>query len=108
MIKAGFYTGSPPHTRGTPLKELEKNGYLGITPTYTGNTLSERPADQRIQDHPRIHGEHSVDQFKRLSLSGSPPHTRGTPYQKDRQTNEYRITPAYTGNTGRGLGCLLQ
>ena len=51
------------------------------------------------QDHPRIHGEHSVKSSIILYLPGSPPHTRGTLIASMLYPYLDRITPAYTGNT---------
>ena len=52
-----------------------------------------------MQDHPRIHGEHMLTVFLLKSISGSPPHTRGTQGVVSKETQLSGITPAYTGNT---------
>ena len=50
-------------------------------------------------DHPRIRGEYPL-LVKIISLEmGSPPHTRGIPMIEAEYNSDFRITPAYAGNT---------
>ena len=76
---SGRLSGSPPHTRGTPMATC-----IRIL---------------RLKDHPRIHGEHDYAEVGRKHQLGSPPHTRGTPFIAPSFFSGLRITPAYTGNT---------
>ena len=71
----------------------------GITPAYTGNTDIDIRHPVFVQDHPRIHGEHSFAMSTVLKGDGSPPHTRGTLSAISSGMGRARITPAYTGNT---------
>ena len=59
LKEAAEMQGSPPHTRGTHIRLLARRAVVGITPAYTGNTMSVLLLLQRFEDHPRIHGEHS-------------------------------------------------
>ena len=93
-------TGSPPHTRGTRYYELTSVCKHRITPAYTGNTNDRYVGKIVTEDHPRIHGEHKIYQSISNPARGSPPHTRGTRTRYVALSNEIRITPAYTGNTG--------
>ena len=92
-------SGSPPHTRGTPCSIMETLVVHGITPAYAGNTLYPVITIFFIQDHPRIRGEHNASELNSNTLSGSPPHTRGTPSDKLLKFHHRGITPAYAGNT---------
>ena len=93
--------GSPPHTRGTLYGKSSTGETDRITPAYTGNTLYHQSCLICQQDHPRIHGEHIVTALQQPNCTGSPPHTRGTPFEHKRRIFFDGITPAYTGNTGR-------
>ena len=52
--------GSPPPTRGTPVKLFLNLFFPGITPAYAGNTRLPKPYSQILGDHPRLRGEHSL------------------------------------------------
>ena len=91
--------GSPPHTRGTLVRHPSLIALSRITPAYTGNTIELLELLQTLRDHPRIHGEHSLNINKVAEVKGSPPHTRGTPNEYPSGTYFLGITPAYTGNT---------
>ena len=73
------FSGSPPHTRGTPKYHEESTDTRGITPAYAGNTFRHQIALTEYKDHPRIRGEHLKFCFAILCISG--------------------ITPAYARNT---------
>ena len=93
--------GSPPPTRGTPITPPCTMGCPGITPAYAGNTSKLFFAPGCMRDHPRLRGEHvPVCQTSVTSL-GSPPPTRGTLSIREELVKDFRITPAYAGNTGK-------
>ena len=94
-----MYLGSPPHMRGTLDIRLKFKRVFRITPAYAGNTVREARQHRRRQDHPRICGEHSLIMSTSTSISGSPPHMRGTLYGWKIYILQMRITPAYAGNT---------
>ena len=91
--------GSPPPTRGTLEGATFIDAILGITPAYAGNTALSKRYGQASKDHPRLRGEHFVSSSKRVSLSGSPPPTRGTRLDGWTNPSNPGITPAYAGNT---------
>ena len=94
-----FQPGSPPPTRGT--QELFTSNAIdfGITPAYAGNTSFFISFSFTKWDHPRLRGEHLLSPFRAVKRRGSPPPTRGTPMFGKHQSTEFRITPAYAGNT---------
>ncbi len=91
--------GSPPPTRGTLHKPFLQHLGTGITPAYAGNTRGDLCRVRGIRDHPRLRGEHLPIHQKIDCSGGSPPPTRGTPFLIWSVLLEYRITPAYAGNT---------
>ena len=64
-----------------------------------GNTVDVFDTHAIIRDHPHIHGEHLNLNLEFLALSGSPPHTWGTPAISTVVFGGDRITPTYMGNT---------
>ena len=91
--------GSPPHTRGKPVKGVRVLRACRITPAYAGKTPNQKSQYPFSEDHPRIRGENSplpVTQFKRV---GSPPHTRGKLFIAIFVAVVLGITPAYAGKT---------
>ena len=72
----------------------------GITPAYAGNTRSLGKLARRLQDHPRLRGEHLINNYKTTFFLGSPPPTRGTLNSELKEIKKIGITPAYAGNTG--------
>ena len=57
-LQASSTLGSPPPTRGTHPTPIFSRSYLGITPAYAGNTYCLSLLYIRLQDHPRLRGEH--------------------------------------------------
>ena len=53
-----WVVGSPPPTRGTQKTPDVVDKTPGITPAYAGNTDLESLVYQKIEDHPRLRGEH--------------------------------------------------
>ena len=50
--------GSSPRMRGTPGDEAGVDDSAGIIPAYAGNTAARRLPRRRLEDHPRVCGEH--------------------------------------------------
>ena len=50
-------------------------------------------------DHPRIRGEHTIDDRRRILTNGSSPHTRGARSKSSARRGRGRIIPAYAGST---------
>ena len=55
----------------------------------------------RIEDHPRIRGEHGEFLQRPCKAYGSSPHTRGARTRPDSLLGRERIIPAYAGSTRR-------
>ena len=91
--------GSPPHTRGTRFYLYLSRLYSRITPAYAGNTTKRFMPTFVFRDHPRIRGEHRSFNSYSSMIMGSPPHTRGTLFTHAYFIVQFRITPAYAGNT---------
>ena len=91
--------GSPPPTRGTRIPLFKAIVAQGITPAYAGNTRPNVKPKLCYKDHPRLRGEHLVPDILALSVTGSPPPTRGTHRLTSNFAPSSRITPAYAGNT---------
>ena len=71
----------------------------GFTPAYAGNTCMNYFTNLCTKVHPRIRGEYSNSSPREMPSSGSPPHTRGIPWDFQVQRFFFRFTPAYAGNT---------
>ncbi len=123
--------GSPPHSRGAPVKPARSG--LGPqdhprirgehppiveteTPDYGSPPHSRGAPDPGwgnptgvllTPDHPRIRGEHHIHGLLVPRLPGSPPHSRGACLAVDHAVVERRITPAFAGSTA-GLRRLLR
>ena len=94
-----YRLGSPPHTRGIRNDKAKEVFEAGITPAYAGNTYERLSVFVKDWDHPRIRGEYSGALNWHRARSGSPPHTRGILGLHSYWLIQYRITPAYAGNT---------
>ena len=95
--------GSPPHLRGTLDYFGVEDVVDRITPASAGNTCQPSTDLDRIEDHPRICGEHTPTDIHILAVIGSPPHLRGTRVKAMVLDDVTRITPASAGNTHRPI-----
>ena len=92
-------TGSSPHVRGAPHAQLAHAVLLGIIPACAGSTewkMGHWPYDR---DHPRMCGEHKLNDRIRIGVQGSSPHVRGArthPFQRLAQAG---IISACAGST---------
>ena len=73
--------------------------FFGITPAYAGNTSCLFTVNLNGGDHPRVCGK-----YKRLNsiigtAIGSPPRMREIQRHLAKNGVDFRITPAYAGNT---------
>ena len=92
--------GSSPHTRGA-LGEDNARDYPGwIIPAYAGSTRMPGTCPKPRGDHPRIRGEHGVEEELDIVVQGSSPHTRGARGAPPDVAAVLRIIPAYAGSTG--------
>ena len=92
-------SGSSPHARGTRcLLTVLALGW-GIIPACAGNTLMPFSQFNRTGDHPRMRGEHMVQEHMNIIVAGSSPHARGTPCLLSPLHDKDGIIPACAGNT---------
>ena len=90
---------SSPHTRGARNLLHGNIGGAKIIPAYAGSTDDASRLCSRIEDHPRIRGEHLVIGDEKHNHRGSSPHTRGARRRPRRRIVPLRIIPAYAGST---------
>ena len=91
--------GSPPHGRGTPSRPWREQPTPGLTPAWAGNTAIRPMASAHVQAHPRMGGEHNGAPTATITVTGSPPHGRGTHLEHPRWCRRCGLTPAWAGNT---------
>ena len=85
--------------RGTRIWTRRSGMFEGIIPAYAGNTLPWISAARGGRDHPRVCGEHLMNDAKNKVPSGSSPRMRGTPMACFTFRAQSGIIPAYAGNT---------
>ena len=91
--------GSSPHTRDKPLLEIYNMDLSRIIPAYAGQTSAAIFRISASWDHPRIRGTNSATRTVRKGERGSSPHTRDKQIGKIRMDDNFRIIPAYAGQT---------
>ena len=91
--------GSSPHTRGALVDVVKPADRQRIIPAYAGSTRYVDMAAYRLEDHPRIRGEHVTTSLSGSCISGSSPHTRGARDDLFSDTLGAGIIPAYAGST---------
>ena len=91
--------GSSPHTRGAPEPPDSATSSHRIIPAYAGSTSTGSSSSARRADHPRIRGEHVLDQLADAAAHGSSPHTRGALMSAASPSPPPGIIPAYAGST---------
>ena len=99
--KFGGDLGSSPRMRGTHELFDGFGQAAGIIPAYAGNTSLLTRFSSMSQDHPRVCGEHFIEQTDAPRIVGSSPRMRGTPVLRSFRGLRMGIIPAYAGNTGR-------
>ena len=87
--------------RGTPAADSASGALRGIIPAYAGNTGAHLVPRVSVRDHPRVCGEHLTMVSYCVSVAGSSPRMRGTPYRLNFVYVVAGIIPAYAGNTRR-------
>ena len=91
--------GSSPHTRGARVQHQPVKAQPRIIPAYAGSTTGRTAGEHRHRDHPRIRGEHTIDDRRRILTNGSSPHTRGARVRESGEHPAGGIIPAYAGST---------
>ena len=71
----------------------------GIIPACAGNTFQQAHQQCQNRDHPRMRGEHDPTRVDKVINTGSSPHARGTPVDRQLTTRLTGIIPACAGNT---------
>ena len=97
--KFGGDLGSSPRMRGTHELFDGFGQAAGIIPAYAGNTSLLTRFSSMSQDHPRVCGEHFIEQTDAPRIVGSSPRMRGTLVDKAAVPFGGGIIPAYAGNT---------
>ncbi len=72
-----WITGSPPPARGALLTGTPLSQGVGITPACAGSIWPPLEYLIRLQDHPRLRGEHNDVLRQGHKMLGSPPPARG-------------------------------
>ena len=92
-------SGSSPHVRGAPGHQRRAGIADGIIPACAGSTSCGCSGYIALRDHPRMCGEHEVEEPVAGVLKGSSPHVRGA--RSWCRTSDVRrgIIPACAGST---------
>ena len=93
--------GSSPRMRGTLYAPGSTVYYLGLIPTYAGNTLSGCMRCCPAGAHPHVCGEHLRLSLVALPALGSSPRMRGTQSKHGKGWDAVGLIPTYAGNTLR-------
>ena len=72
----GYVPGSPPRVREPRLSRSLTSSPRRITPACAGTTWSRNRRRHRIQDHPRVCGNHWFSHRGHSTREGSPPRVR--------------------------------
>ena len=93
-------SGSSPRGRGTLRITPSDSNQVRIIPAWAGNTERIQGCPPIAPDHPRVGGEHRHIHFESFWNDGSSPRGRGTLLSTYSMFREFRIIPAWAGNTG--------
>ena len=96
-IRAG--EGSSPRMRGAQRDGTRWVAPRGIIPAYAGSTNVNALQMLKLQDHPRVCGEHLPFVNHSSSFAGSSPRMRGARSMSRQCTAAAGIIPAYAGST---------
>ena len=90
---------TPPLTRGRLGAFFLFSGAPGNTPAYAGKTPLGIPTRMKERKHPRLRGEDAKSPILKISVTETPPLTRGRLGTRMRCEPEKGNTPAYAGKT---------
>ena len=99
-----FCPGSSPHARGAPGGRGGRLKFTGIIPACAGSTSASRRRGGRVEDHPRMRGEHVRGVRGVGRRPGSSPHARGALSAASAVSTTTGIIPACAGST-RARSC---
>ena len=91
--------GSPPRVREPLIDNATISDGYRITPACAGTTEAYPQRKVYHQDHPRVCGNHHIDNCIKGSERGSPPRVREPRPQANFISVHMRITPACAGTT---------
>ena len=74
---------------------------IGIIPAYAGSTVPQVLRNGVDSDHPRVCGEHQLDDHAGDCRRGSSPRMRGALLARVWSDSHLGIIPAYAGSTFR-------
>ncbi len=93
--------GSSPRMRGAPKLMDGRKKSTRIIPAYAGSTPCGKCGYMANSDHPRVCGEHLMDEVALMPRSGSSPRMRGAQWHILYRFLHIGIIPAYAGSTMR-------
>ena len=96
-------SGSSPRARGARVARPPADQHRGIIPACAGSTRRPSRPGRRGRDHPRVRGEHTVNDISRALMRGSSPRARGARVRPDQRSGGPGIIPACAGSTSRSL-----
>ena len=85
--------------RGTLYAPVERVGYVGLIPTYAGNTYIRVGVKGYGGAHPHVCGEHEFIGPDENEDWGSSPRMRGTHERGEHIPGWKGLIPTYAGNT---------
>ena len=91
--------GSSPLARGTLAQVRPIAAAIGLIPARAGNTWHRLHLQRAPTAHPRSRGEHLHLRRNRMTIQGSSPLARGTPFRKLPPERRSGLIPARAGNT---------
>ena len=99
LSKFATAEGSPPLTRGIPIRSTGNRILSRFTPAHAGNTIILTLSLVIPKVHPRSRGEYGFKRRIKSCIGGSPPLTRGILSSHCSTSFSTRFTPAHAGNT---------
>ena len=100
-------TGSSPHVRGARSGGSSVSLLMGIIPACAGSTKGAFGIQGRHWDHPRMCGEHALNEMKIPREVGSSPHVRGARGSCVVPERVGGIIPACAGSTRKSRASLV-
>ena len=85
--------------RGAPFASLDNVFDLGIIPAFAESTTARQREAPSARDHPRVCGEHTLQDSGTSSARGSSPRMRGAQREPVHGAGDVGIIPAYAGST---------
>ena len=106
--RVGGGEGSSPLTRGKLFIQCYRILNHRLIPAHAGKTINVSLTALPLPAHPRSRGENVFPKWRRLSVPGSSPLTRGKPGIDGNTGNAGRLIPAHAGKTGGAAWCCTE